>query len=478
MTTHATPTLLWLRQDLRLSDHAALHAAAAEGPVLPVFILDDSDPWAPGGAARWWLHHSLKALGTALAGLGAPLLLLRGEARRVIPDLAAALGARAVHASRLYEPWARQRDADIAAALTARGIALQLHSGATLAEPHRLRTGQGQPYSVYTPFSRAMLALGEPPPPLPAPTALTGTKPPQEGLALEALRLLPRPPVPDWAARFAEYWTPGEATAQARLGEFAARHAATYDRDRDFPGQDLTSRLSPHLHWGEISPRSIWHAVAPAGLTGGRLTYLKEILWREFAYHVLWHSPQLPERPLRAEYEQFPWQPDEALLRAWQQGRTGYPIVDAGMRQLWQHGWMHNRVRMIVGSLLVKHMLQPWQNGAAWFWDTLVDADLAANAMNWQWVSGCGIDASPYFRIFNPILQGEKFDPEGRYVRHFVPELRNVPDGWLHRPWQAPDLVLRGAGVVLGRDYPHPIVDHDAGRARALAALSALKAVE
>lgn len=477
MSRTPPPALLWLRQDLRTADHPALHAVA-EQPVLPVYVLDESDPWAPGGAARWWLHHSLDALGEKLAALGAPLLLLRGKAADLIPELAEALGATEVHASRLYEPWARQRDAGIAAALEGQGRKLHLHSGATLLEPHRLRTGQGKPYSVYTPFARAVLALGDPPPPIPAPKTLRAAQPPRKGLALEALDLLPRPPQPDWAAAFPEYWTPGEAGAAARLRDFAAEAAEGYDRGRDIPGEDLTARLSPHLHWGEVSPRQAWHAVAQGGKSGGRITWLKEILWREFAYHTLWHRTELPDTPLRPEFADFPWQPDDKLLQAWQQGQTGYPIVDAGLRQLWRHGWMHNRVRMVVGSLLVKHLLQPWQQGSLWFWDTLVDADLAANSMNWQWVAGSGIDASPYFRIFNPILQGEKFDPEGRYVRHFVPELARLPDAWLHKPWQAPPEVLRAAGLRLGQDYPAPIVDHEGGRKRALAALQALKAAE
>ncbi|MDQ1078629.1 deoxyribodipyrimidine photo-lyase [Pseudoroseomonas cervicalis] len=477
MSRTPPPALLWLRQDLRTADHPALHAVA-EQPVLPVYVLDESDPWAPGGAARWWLHHSLDALGEKLAALGAPLLLLRGKAADLIPELAEALGATEVHASRLYEPWARQRDAGIAAALEGQGRKLHLHSGATLLEPHRLRTGQGKPYSVYTPFARAVLALGDPPPPIPAPKTLRPAPPPRKGLALEALDLLPRPPQPDWAAAFPEYWTPGEAGAAARLRDFAAEAAEGYERGRDIPGEDLTARLSPHLHWGEVSPRQAWHAVAEGGKSGGHLTWLKEILWREFAYHTLWHRTELPDTPLRPEFADFPWQPDDKLLQAWQQGQTGYPIVDAGLRQLWRHGWMHNRVRMVVGSLLVKHLLQPWQQGSLWFWDTLVDADLAANSMNWQWVAGSGIDASPYFRIFNPILQGEKFDPEGRYVRHFVPELARLPDAWLHKPWQAPPEVLRAAGLRLGQDYPAPIVDHEGGRKRALAALQALKAAE
>ncbi|HWL81784.1 MAG TPA: deoxyribodipyrimidine photo-lyase [Roseomonas sp.] len=471
------PTLLWLRQDLRVADNPALHAAAG-GPVLPVFVLDESAAgrWATGGAGRWWLHHSLAALGAALAERGAPLLLLRGDTHEVIPALAARIGAAAVHAGRQHAPWTRARDEAVAEALRRDGRSLHLHDGALLIEPERLRNGQGRPYAIYTPFARAVMALGDPPPPVPAPRRLHGVQPPGAGLALDELGLLPRP---DWAAAFPDYWTPGEAAAQARLHEFLEDAAGEYDTGRDIPGEDGTSRLSPHLHWGELSARQVWHGVMQhGGQQGGRGTFLREILWREFSHHLLWHRPELPEQPLRSDYARFPYQPDHALLRAWQQGRTGYPIVDAGMRQLWQHGWMHNRVRMVAASLLVKQLLQPWWDGAAWFWDTLVDADLANNSANWQWVAGCGTDATPYFRIFNPVLQGRKFDADGAYVRTFVPELARLPDRWLHEPWSAPAEVLRGAGVVLGRTYPAPVVEPEAGRARALAALRGMKAAE
>ena len=309
-----------------------------------------------------------------------------------------------------------------------------------------------------------------PDPALPAPERLSGVAHP---LPSEELALLPRR---DWAREFAAHWTPGEDGAAARLAAFLAGPVAEYAARRNTPGVAGTSRLSPHLHWGEVSPRQVWQAVR-AAVPGGVAVawpFLSELLWREFAYHLLWHRPELPEAPLREKFAGFPWQADAALLAAWQRGRTGYPVVDAGMRQLWRHGWMHNRVRMVAGSLLVKHLLQPWQAGQAWFWDTLVDADLAANAASWQWVAGSGTDAAPYFRVFNPVLQGEKFDPDGAYVRAFVPELARLPDRWLHRPWEAPELVLRGAGVRLGVDYPEPVVGPAAGRARALAAFAAL----
>lgn len=466
------PALLWFRHDLRLTDHPALRAAMeGDRPILPVFVLDDDAAGAarPGGAARWWLRGSLAALGQDLAARGAPLLLARGRAETILPALALAAGARQVHAGRGYEPWARAQSRRVHEALADAGRALTLHTTALLREPHGFRAGSGNPYAVYTPFAKAMLAAGDPPPPLPAPPRLNGLPHPPGGEALASLGLYPVPGQPDWAARFGDSWQPGEAGAQARLARFTARGLAGYDRQRDFPGIEGSSGLSPHLRWGEVSPVQVWHAARAAGAeAAGTESFLKELLWREFAYHLLWHRPEMPEAPLRAEFAAFPWQPDAALLRAWQQGRTGYPLVDAGLRQLWQTGWMHNRVRMITASLLVKHLMQPWQDGAAWFWDTLLDADLASNSASWQWVAGCGTDAAPYFRVFNPVLQSERFDPEGAYIRRFLPELAHLPNTFLHRPWQAPGGVPRG--------YPRPIVDHAEGRARALAGFAALRA--
>jgi deoxyribodipyrimidine photo-lyase len=473
-----TPALLWFRHDLRLADHAALAAALAQGGrVLPVFVLDDeaAGAWRHGGASRWWLKGSLAALAAALAARGAPLLLARGRAETVIPALAAATGATAVHAGRAMEPWGRAQSRRVHEALEDSGRALHLHTTVVLREPHGFNSGSGRPYAVYTPFSKAMLAAGDPPPPLPAPTAIPGAEPPAGGETLESLGLYPVPGEPDWAAEFGAAWQPGEAGAADRLARFAAGPLARYDAARNTPGVVGTSGLSPHLRFGEVSPRQVWHAARAAGGGTGVDTWLKEILWREFSYHLLWHHPAMPDQPLRAAYAEFPWQPDPALFEAWKRGRTGYPIVDAGMRQLWRIGWMHNRVRMVAGSLLVKHLLQPWQEGAAWFWDTLVDADLASNSASWQWVAGCGTDAAPYFRVFNPVLQGEKFDPDGAYVRRWVPELASLPDAFLHRPWEAPDAVLAAAGLRLGRDYPRPVVDPAAGRARALAALAAMR---
>ena len=468
MGAMTAPALFWFRQDLRLADNPGL--AALDGrPALFVYVLDDeaAGAWAHGGAQRWWLHHSLASLTADLAARDATMHLARGPATRIIPELAAAIGASEVIAGRLYEPWARRRDEAIAKALEAQGRKLTLHTSSLLHEPHRIRTGTGKPYSVYTPFSRALFALGEPPPPIPAPSRINALSHP--GLALDALDLLPKR---DWAREFPQHWQPGEAGAAARIQAFQAFRR--YDDTRNTPGIAGTSGLSPHLRFGEISPRQVWHAARAAGVTGDA-TFLKEILWREFAYHLLWHRPELPEAPLQESFANFPWQPDAKLLRAWQCGLTGYPIVDAGMRQLWRSGWMHNRVRMITASFLVKHLLQPWQAGEAWFWDTLLDGDLASNAASWQWVAGCGADAAPYFRVFAPVLQGEKFDADGAYVRRWVPEIAALPDKYIHKPWEAPDIILRGANLRLGVDYPRPIMDHAKGRARALAAYAEMR---
>ncbi len=477
MSAAAPPSILWFRNDLRLADNPALHAAA-EGPVLPVFILDDeaAGRWAPGGAARWWLHHSLHALGSTLQSHGAPLLLLCGKAGELIPRIARDIGASSVHTGGATAPWARRQEDNIAQALKAEGRALHLHNN-FLTVPGSLRTGQGKPYSVYTPFSRAVMALGDPPPPIPAPQRLRGVSHPAGGLSLGKLNLLPRAPVPNWAAEFPELWQPGEEGAHEKLLAFLDGALADYPEGRNRPGEDGSSMLSPHLHFGEISARQVWHAVrarqAPATAAD---TFLKEIVWREFSHSILRHNPDLPEKPLHADYAHFPYRRDAKAQEAWRRGQTGYPIVDAGMRQLWRLGWMHNRVRMVVASFFIKHLLQPWQDGEAWFWDTLVDADLGNNSFNWQWVAGCGADAAPFFRVFNPVLQGEKFDARGAYVRSFVPELAKLPDTWLHRPWEAPPDVLRAAGVTLGETYPAPIIDHATGRARALEALSVMKA--
>lgn len=472
------PVIVWFRQDLRLSDNPALTAAVASGrPVLPVYVLDDETPagWRPGGASRWWLHGSLEALAAGLADCGARLLLRSGDAAKVIPELVRATGAGAVYWNRCYEPYAVERDSRIKADLKTLGVDAESHNGSLLFEPWEVRNQAGDRYKAFTPFWKACLRLPEPPAPLPAPERIRGWAEAPDGDDLADWGL--RPTKPDWAVGLRENWASGENGARERLQAFMEHALPGYAEQRDLPAVDATSRLSPYLHFGEISPRTIWHAVshalagnAESAKSKGVTKFLSEIGWREFSYHLLFHFPGLPERNLRADFDGFPWADDSALLRAWQRGQTGYPIVDAGMRQLWHTGWMHNRVRMVVASFLIKDLLVDWRHGEAWFWDTLVDADLANNAASWQWVAGSGADAAPYFRIFNPVLQGERFDPEGAYVRRWVPELAALPDSHIHRPWTAPEAMLLQSGVELGEIYPNRIVDHGMARERALAA--------
>jgi deoxyribodipyrimidine photo-lyase len=465
-------SVMWFRQDLRLADNPALHAAAADGrAILPVYVLDEAaaGAWAMGGAQRWWLHHSLEALARDLKALGATLVLRRGDAATIIPALAREIGATEVHAGRLVEPWARRQADRVATALGT--ITLHQHRSSTLRDMDALRTKGGGVYGVYTPFARACRALGEMPPPLPALARLTAVAVPSEALA--DWRLLPARP--DWAGGLRETWQPGEAGAHARMRSFMARAIEHYAKGRDIPGQDFTSMLSPHLHCGELSPAQLWHAAAEAAEGEALRVFQAEILWHEFAAYLLWHHPHLPNQPLRPDYGRLQWRNDEAGLAAWQKGCTGVPIVDAGMRQLWHTGWMHNRVRMITASFLVKHLLVSWVAGEAWFWDTLVDADLAANAASWQWVAGSGTDSQPFFRVFNPVTQGQTFDADGAYVRRWVPELARLPDRHLHDPWHAPDDVLAKAGVRLGETYPHKLIGLAEGRNRALAAFKAMR---
>jgi deoxyribodipyrimidine photo-lyase len=469
-TPPRAPAILWFRQDLRLGDNPALIAALKGGArIIPVYVLDDeaAGAWAVGGASRWWLHHSLVCLSASLKAAGAPLILRRGRAETIIPALAAETGAATVHAGIAHEPFWRRADARIAKSLQAAGRSLHLHRSATLIDPETIRTRTGTVYGMYSPFARAVEALGEPSDPHPAPREIPSAKATASD-ELESWRLLPTRP--DWSEGLRATWTPGESAALKRLDVFLANAAARYGTSRNLPGEDGTSMLSPYLHFGEISPGTVWHAVRRTQAGADQTTYLRELIWREFSAYLLWHYPTLPKSPLRPAFASLPFRNDRPALRAWQQGRTGVPIVDAGMRQLWQTGWMHNRVRMIVASFLVKHLLISWQEGEAWFWDTLVDADLASNAASWQWVTGCGIDSQPFFRVFNPVTQGEKFDSDGAYVRRFVPELAGLPDRYLHAPWTAPPLDRAAAGVKLGTTYPAPLVDLAEGRNRALEA--------
>jgi deoxyribodipyrimidine photo-lyase len=473
------PTIIWFRQDLRLGDNPALNFALASGDTpIPVYIHAPGEeaPWAPGGAARWWLHHSLEDLRQSLRARGSELILRSAaDSGAELLSLAAETGATCIAWNRRYEPAVMARDARIKSQLRAAGLHCESFNGALLREPWEVQTKTGTPYQVFTPYWRQLLSLADPEPPLPEPVSLPAPARWPATAALSDLALLPDIP---WDGGLAAEWKPGSAPAQALLAEFLDQRIGDYPSLRDRPDIRGTSRLSPYLHAGNISSRQIWHATrqrhgASSGWRESR--FLAEVIWREFAHHLLYHFPETPEKPLRANFARFAWHVDAAHLRAWQHGLTGYPIVDAGMRELWQTGWMHNRVRMIVASFLVKDLLIDWQEGARWFWDTLVDADLASNTLGWQWSAGCGADAAPYFRIFNPVSQGRKFDPDGVYVRHFVPEIARLSNDWIHEPWNAPELELQRAQVTLGAAYPRPIVDHGAARVRALATLAALK---
>ena len=475
-------TVVWLRHSLRLSDHAALTHAAERGAVVPLFIWapDEEGDWPPGGAHRWWLRQSLEALGASLGDAGSRLIVRKGPSLDALRDIAETTGADRVVWQTRYEPAMRARDAEVAEALGADGVETRQFAGRILHDPDSVRTGSGGPYKVFGPFFRKMVAetaIGEP---LPAPD-LSDAAPAAwpDTLDLDALPLTAvQQDGVDWAETMRDTWAPGEAGANARLQTFLDEALLDYDDLRNVPGDEGTSRLSPHLHWGEISPRQAW-AAADAWVTNGATReaadkFLSELGWREFSYHVLHHYPETPSAPLKEKYAAFEWSPDADLLAAWQRGQTGYPIVDAGMRQLWAEGWMHNRVRMITGSFLTKDLLQPWQDGAAWFWDTLCGGDLANNSMGWQWVAGSGADAQPFFRVFNPVSQSKKHDPDGAYLRRWLPELAELPTKHLHAPWAAPEKVLADAGVTLGETYPDPVVWHADQREEALRRLKAM----
>ncbi len=480
MNNQDSPVIIWFRNDLRLADHAALQAAVAEGrPVLPLYVLDEcnAEPWSYGAAGRWWLHHSLSSLRESLNRLGGELCLRRGDPSTIIPALLETTGARALYFSRGYEPWEMAVELRLCERLL-ESAEVKRFPGALLFEPEWIKSAAGEPYKVFTPFWNACRGMPEPRACLPAPSRIRFYRQCPESEDLDSWRLLPK--TPDWAGGLRQNWRPGEAAAHESLDDFLQTSLATYATDRDRPDRQATSRLSPHLHFGELSPRSLWHAVrSRQSIQGecaeGAEVFLRELGWREFNRHLLFHWPELPQHPFRENFTAFPWKRDEELLRAWQRGETGYPIVDAGMRELWRTGWMHNRVRMICASFLVKDLLQPWQDGEAWFWDTLVDADLANNAGGWQWVAGCGADAAPYFRIFNPVLQAQKFDPDGFYVKRWLPELSALPPQYVHQPWNSPKDLLQRAGLELGRDYPLPLIDHGVARQRALASLQSIK---
>jgi deoxyribodipyrimidine photo-lyase len=462
------PVILWFRRNLRLRDNAALCAAVESGaPIIPVYILDTLDT---GGASRWWLHHSLAALDKELHAFGSALVLRSGQPQEELRRLVEESGAAAIYLAQRYEPQARQQEADLLEQLGTQ-IDIQTFADGHLTCHDSLLTKGGTPFRIFTPYWRVASSGPYPALPLAAPESADFASPGFRSLTLTELGLLPEQP--NWAEQFPHHWTPGEEGAMRRLDNIDAA-ALDYAQQRDRPDLDTTSRLSPHLHFGEISPRQAWHAIHRSAMhlpsARGADALTRQLYWRDFSAYLLYHFPTLAEQPLRSEFAAFPWTDDASRLLAWQQGKTGYPIVDAGMRQLWASGWMHNRVRMIAASFLVKDLLVRWQQGARWFLDTLVDADLANNSASWQWVAGCGTDAAPYFRIFNPTLQGRKFDPNGDYVRRWVPELRALPTRHVHEPWLADHETQAAAGLVIGDNYPEPIVDHGDARQQALAA--------
>jgi len=460
-------TIVWFRQDLRLRDNPALNAAAEIGLVLPVYIWapEEEEPFAAGGASRWWLHQSLSALQESLSG---SLVFRKGPSLVRLRELIRETGAERVFWNRRYEPVALARDATVKAGLREDGVEVETFNSALLFEPWTLSNTSKRPFQVFTPFYKHCLTLEPSAPVPPAARIVTASA---KRVPLEELGLQP---TIDWADGMRSTWQPGEIGAQLQLTHMLDGHVEPYAQERDFPDRNGTSRLSPHLHFGEIGSRQIRREVQSRYGQIGQ-AFLRQLFWREFAYHLLYHFPHTATEPLRPEFSRFPWCQDTKLLRTWQRGRTGYPIVDAGMRELWTTGWMHNRVRMIVASFLVKHLRVHWKEGAYWFWDTLVDADLANNTLGWQWSAGCGADAAPYFRIFNPVLQGEKFDPAGVYILRWLPELSGVPNRWIHHPWNMPEAERQRIGLRLGQNYPMPIVDHSTARSEALTAFQSLK---
>lgn len=466
-------TLVWFREDLRLHDNPALSYAAAKGAVLPVFVL----PQGLGGARRWWLHHSLESLARDLAEQDVSLILRTGQPQQILTDICIESNITEVVYNRVYSPDGIQQGTVVKETLRDKDIGVKSFNGQLLIEPTEILNKQGQPFKVFTPFWRHCLNCIDPA----AVQATADLQPAQhkpDSEPLSSWELVPTHP--DWSTGLGERWQPGETGAAERWQGFLEDTINNYKSDRDFPELEQTSMLSPHLANGEISPRQVWldtqHAMSSGEVDmGNGQKFLAEIGWREFSRYLLVHFPHIVDQPFNSKFRDFPWQNDDKLLKSWQKGETGYPLVDAGMRELWHTGYMHNRVRMIVASFLTKHCLIHWQHGMDWFWDTLVDADVANNTASWQWVAGSGADASPYFRIFNPTLQSEKFDGQGVYIKRWVPELEQLPAKHIHQPWLADEETLSQAEVLLGENYPLPIVDHKEAREQALQAYQAIK---
>jgi deoxyribodipyrimidine photo-lyase len=462
----------WFRQDLRLLDNPSLYEAAQQGAVLPVYILDDDNAGqhCMGAASRWWLHHSLQALHKSLKG---KLAVYTGDPKKILIDLVEEHSVKAVYWNRCYEPWRIARDKKIKKVLEAHNTDAQGFNGSLLWEPWEVLKKDGTPYKVFTPYYRnGCINAPAPRTPLPKPNGLKLHDAGANQLSIDDLKLLPSI---QWDKSLESHWKIGERAALKKLEKFTGNRLENYKQGRDFPALNSVSRLSPHLHFGEVSPNQVWYAAKSNEESDDLDHFLSEMAWREFSHSLLYHFPELPRKNLQTKFDNFPWLENKEYLYCWQTGQTGHPLVDAGMRELWQTGYMHNRVRMLVGSFLVKNLLLHWHNGEKWFWDCLLDADLANNSASWQWIAGCGADAAPYFRVFNPSTQGHKFDPEGEYTRHFVPELKELPNKYLFSPWEAPENILQKAGVKLGENYPHPIVDLKLSRVRALDAFQSLK---
>lgn len=470
-------TIFWFRQDLRLSDNPGLYHAANQGCVIPIYIYDETegDDYKIGAASKWWLHSSLTALNKSLDN---KLNFYKGSAKEVLLEIIKNNSVDAVYWNRCYEPWRIQADSKIKAVLKEKGVECKSFKESLLLEPWEVLKEDGSSYKVFTAFYQKGYRQD---------TFFQKALPKPEKINLLNVQLnkttltdFPLLPKVNWYQKMENQWTIGEKSAQKKLQAFLQDGLLNYKEGRDYPAKENVSRLSPHLHFGEISPNQVWRAVNTMKVRGevseiNAECFLKELVWREFSYNLLYHFPDLPYKNLQSKFDNFPWGNNQQHLRAWKKGQTGYPIVDAGMRELWQTGYMHNRVRMIVASFLVKNLLLHWHHGEKWFWDCLVDADLANNSASWQWVAGCGADAAPYFRIFNPITQGEKFDPEGLYTKRFLPELANMPIQYLFKPWQAPEHVLKKADVILGKTYPQPIVSLEISRQNALQAYASLK---
>jgi len=481
MPSDNRPVIFWFRRDLRLRDNPALRwAAEQQRPVICVFIFDDlSSEWNLGGASRWWLHHSIESLQQDLKAAGNRLRLFAGNTTETLKTIVDATDACALAWNRRYEPELIELDKNIKASYKEQNIEVFSAPGNLSHEPWQVAREGRYPYKVFTAYWRASLKHQSLPVTATVTKLKTSSKKLKSELTLTQLNLLP---TLSWAEDFPNHWTPGERGADKNLKSLLKAPITEYDQARDIPSVDGTSQLSPHLAFGEITPRQINASVAKK-LKNGSLkaddnveTFLKEIGWREFAYHLLYHFPHTPENPLDIRFKKFPWKKiNPKTLQRWQKGNTGIPLIDAGMRQLWQTGWMHNRVRMVVGSLLIKNMGYHWLEGARWFWDTLVDADLASNTMGWQWVAGSGADAAPYFRVFNPLRQGERFDPEGEYVRRWVPEIAGLPNKHIHSPWTASPAELQQAAIILGETYPKPIVDLKTTRVEALERFAKIK---